>query len=414
MIYFYILSWFIFLVLSYKFTIIENSFLHLSPTKKEKLIDDGIDVKYIEKLNKDGKIYSTTLIGDYFSNGLSIIFLSMTFYKAFGNRFLYLGCILGIFFIILFGESLPKHIAKKNYESVIEKNKNFTIFIFYFLKPLVFFIRLLLSGIFKIFKINWSYKEPLMTEDDLKDAVSISLKEGIIDKSEVGIIENVMGFRDSFAKDIMTPRTDIVALDVNSTYEEIAKTIKEENFSRMPVYEDDLDNILGILYVKDLFSKTFTGSLKDNLDLLKQPYYTFEYKPIANLFNEMRHKKISIAIVSDEYGGTEGMISTEDLIEKIVGEINDEYDEEEDMDFIKLAPNKYLVDGSMNVEDLGHLLNKDFETEEFDSVAGYIIENIDRFPKKGEDIILNNIKFHIAEASKNRIDKIIVDINKNN
>ena len=130
MIYFYILSWFIFLVLSYKFTIIENSFLHLSPTKKEKLIDDGIDVKYIEKLSKDGKIYSTTLIGDYFSNGLSIIFLSMTFYKAFGNRFLYLGCILGIFFIILFGESLPKHIAKKNYESVIEKNKNFTIFIF--------------------------------------------------------------------------------------------------------------------------------------------------------------------------------------------------------------------------------------------------------------------------------------------
>ncbi len=410
----YIILFLISIYFSYKYTLIENALLNLTSSKLKNMEQDGINTKFWENIKSDAKTYSTILIGDYFANGIGVLSLSVYFFNHFGKYYEFLGALISIICVIVMGESLPKRLGRQSVEKILRKNAKFIKVSNILLRPMVLFIEAISRLILTITKVG-KVSEPLITEEELKDFVSLSMEEGIIDKSEVGIIENVMGFKDCFAKDIMTPRTDIVSLSLDATYDDIKNIIKEEYFSRMPVYDEDLDNIVGTLYVKDLFAVDFVGTLRDNKDILREANFTYEYKPVSSLFTEMRHKKISVSIVSDEYGGTEGMITIEDILEKIVGEINDEYDEEEDMDIIKLSNKRYLVDGSTNYEDLNHVLDTNLSSDEFDSVGGIIIEKIDRFPKKGENIEIDGINFHIEEVSKNRIDKVIVDLtNKKN
>lgn len=412
--YIYIILFLISIFLSYKYTLIENALLNLTSSKLKDMEQEGINTKFLEKIKSDAKTYSTILIGDYFANGIGVLSMSIYFFNTFGKYYELLGALISIIIVIVMGESLPKRLGRQSVEDILRKNIKFIKISNIVLRPLVLFIEAISRIILTITKVG-KVSEPLITEEELKDFVSLSMEEGIIDKSEVGIIENVMGFKDCFAKDIMTPRTDIVSLSLDSTYDDIKNIIKEEYFSRMPVYDEDLDNIVGTLYVKDLFAVDFVGTLRDNKDILREANFTYEYKPVSSLFTEMRHNKISVSIVSDEYGGTEGMITIEDILEKIVGEINDEYDEEEDMDIIKLTNKRYLVDGSTNYEDLNHVLDTNLSSEEYDSVGGIIIEKIDRFPEKGENIEIDGINFHVEEVSKNRIDKVIVDItNKKN
>lgn len=412
--YIYIILFLISIFLSYKYTLIENALLNLTSSKLKDMEQEGINTKFLEKIKSDAKTYSTILIGDYFANGIGVLSMSIYFFNTFGKYYELLGALISIIIVIVMGESLPKRLGRQSVEDILRKNIKFIKISNIVLRPLVLFIEAISRIILTITKVG-KVSEPLITEEELKDFVSLSMEEGIIDKSEVGIIENVMGFKDCFAKDIMTPRTDIVSLSLDSTYDDIKNIIKEEYFSRMPVYDEDLDNIVGTLYVKDLFAIDFVGTLRDNKDILREANFTYEYKPVSSLFTEMRHNKISVSIVSDEYGGTEGMITIEDILEKIVGEINDEYDEEEDMDIIKLTNKRYLVDGSTNYEDLNHVLDTNLSSEEYDSVGGIIIEKIDRFPEKGENIEIDGINFHVEEVSKNRIDKVIVDItNKKN
>lgn len=412
--YIYIILFLISIFLSYKYTLIENALLNLTSSKLKDMEQEGINTKFLEKIKSDAKTYSTILIGDYFANGIGVLSMSIYFFNTFGKYYELLGALISIIIVIVIGESLPKRLGRQSVEDILRKNIKFIKISNIVLRPLVLFIESISRLILTITKVG-KVSEPLITEEELKDFVSLSMEEGIIDKSEVGIIENVMGFKDCFAKDIMTPRTDIVSLSLDSTYDDIKNIIKEEYFSRMPVYDEDLDNIVGTLYVKDLFAIDFVGTLRDNKDILREANFTYEYKPVSSLFTEMRHNKISVSIVSDEYGGTEGMITIEDILEKIVGEINDEYDEEEDMDIIKLTNKRYLVDGSTNYEDLNHVLDTNLSSEEYDSVGGIIIEKIDRFPEKGENIEIDGINFLVEEVSKNRIDKVIVDItNKKN
>lgn len=412
--YIYIILFLISIFLSYKYTLIENALLNLTSSKLKDMEQEGINTKFLEKIKSDAKTYSTILIGDYFANGIGVLSMSIYFFNTFGKYYELLGALISIIIVIVIGESLPKRLGRQSVEDILRKNIKFIKISNIVLRPLVLFIESISRLILTITKVG-KVSEPLITEEELKDFVSLSMEEGIIDKSEVGIIENVMGFKDCFAKDIMTPRTDIVSLSLDSTYDDIKNIIKEEYFSRMPVYDEDLDNIVGTLYVKDLFAIDFVGTLRDNKDILREANFTYEYKPVSSLFTEMRHNKISVSIVSDEYGGTEGMITIEDILEKIVGEINDEYDEEEDMDIIKLTNKRYLVDGSTNYEDLNHVLDTNLSSEEYDSVGGIIIEKIDRFPEKGENIEIDGINFLVEEVSKNRIDKVIVDTtNKKN
>jgi putative hemolysin len=221
------------------------------------------------------------------------------------------------------------------------------------------------------------------------------------------MIYNVFEFGESQAKDVMTPRTDMVAVEINATYDEIIDLFKAEQFSRMPVYEDNTDNIVGILYIKDLIF--FEGN-QDKFDLkqiIRPPFFTYEFKGTSELFAEMRAKRTPMAIVLDEYGGTAGIVTMEDLVEEIVGDIEDEYDEkEEEIQVIK--EDEYIVDGSTRIDFLNEMIGTNIESEDFDSIGGFVIGILGRLPEPGENVEYDHIKFIVEDIDKNRIEKLRV------
>ena len=408
--YIYLILALVAIYFSYLFTLIENAYLALGSVKLSRLEDLEVkNISVIKKLVKKENIYSTTLILDYFSNSLSIIFTSLFFYDYFDILGLVIGIILSTIIIIIFGESLPRNLGKNNYEKIVPKYAKFLNFLITILRPFSMFINFLSQSIIKIVIKDKDYKAPIITEEDLIDAMDLGMEEGIINKNESRMIQNVIDFKDNYAKDIMTPRTDIVAIDIEESFDEIIEKISEYSYSRMPAYEDNLDNIVGILNVKDIFHMDRTKSLSDNKEFFKKAFFTFEYKPTGTLFSEMRQKKLSVAIVTDEYGGTEGMITFEDIFEKIVGQISDEYDKEEDEEILQVGPNKYIIEASINIDEINQIFGTELECQEFDSLGGYIIENIDRFPKLNEVITIGDLKFTIVKKTKNRIEKILVD-----
>ncbi|RVU55240.1 hemolysin family protein [Anaerosphaera multitolerans] len=409
--YIYLVLFLLFLFFSYEFTLIENAYFNLSTHRIKKLEEKEVkNLVTIKELHNNKKFYSTILIADYFSNAISALSFGLLLNVLYGFKGFIFSALLSPILIIIFGEMLPKSMAIQKYEKIVVKKTKLCSIIYLVLRPLVFIVDGLYSILAIVTRTHKNYEVPLITEDDLIDAFSLGMEEGILNKDESFFIENVFEFKDSLAKDIMTPRTDVIAVSLDDSYGEIIKIIKEEAFSRMPVYDGDLDNIVGILHVKDLLTISEKSTLRDNLDILKKTFYTFEFKPIGELFDEMRKNKISIAIVNDEYGGTEGLITMEDLIEKIVGSISDEYDEDEDEDIIKLGPSEYLIDGSMNLSNLNQILNLDLQSDETESIAGYIIENIDRFPKKDEILKIGDLQFKIKETSKNRIEKVTLKL----
>ena len=208
------------------------------------------------------------------------------------------------------------------------------------------------------------------------------------------------------AKEAMVQRLDIVAIDMEDSYEEIIDLFKTEKLSRMPVYEETIDDIIGILNIKDIIF--LSDEEIENFDIkkyMREAFFTYEFKKITQLLEEMKKDKSQMAIVVDEYGGTAGLITIEDLVEVIVGDIEDEYDEEED-EIQVISPNEFLVDGSTKISDVNEILNIELESEEFDSIGGYIIGYIRHIPEENEIIEMDNIKFNIESVDKNRIKKI--------
>lgn len=409
--YLFILLSLITLYFSFEFTLIENAFLTLSPLKIERLNElDVENMEFIKKVHKNKNLYSTTLILDFFSNSLCIVFASLFFYELWGYKRVPIGILLSTIIVIVFGQSLPRALGKINYDRIVSKRAKFIYYSIIIIKPLSIIINYISNSIIKLFTKNKSYKEPLITEDDIKEAMDLGIKEGILNRHESQMIANVFDFKEIYAKDIMTPRTDIIGIDINESYEDIVKKIVENNYSRMPVYDNNLDNIIGIFNVKDFFLMDRNKSILENTEYLKKPFFTFEYKPTSTLFNQMRQNKLSVAIVTDEYGGTKGMITYEDIFEKLVGQISDEYDTIEDEDIVNIAPGKYLIDGAVNIDDINQKFGTELECIEFDSIGGFIIEQIDRFPKLNEVIKIGDMKFTIVRSTSNRIEKLLLQI----
>lgn len=396
---------------SYKLTLIESAYMSLTGQKIKSIRESDKELKTFEKnLKNIDDILSVCLFGDFFFNMLCAVSISVLLYRIIDIWGLLLGTIISTTLIVVIGQMLPKSIGSSDSCEIALKDAGFINALKNILYPFTFITGRISNNIIKLSGKDIDLKGPLITEDKFKDMVNFSFKEGILGKNELGFIENVMGFSDSYAKDIMTPRTDIAALEINSSYEDILEIVKEEGFSRIPVYEEDIDNIVGILHIKDLFRYRGAKSLRDFKVHLRKPYYTFEYKEVSTLFTEMRSKKTGVAIVTDEYGGTEGMITMEDLIEKIVGSISDEYDEDDEEEIIKISENTYMVEGTVNLDDINHALGTELESEEYDTIAGYLIEHADRFPKAGEKFMIDEVLYIIKEISKNRIDKVIIKL----
>ena len=280
----------------------------------------------------------------------------------------------------------------------------------FLLTPVIFLIDHLAAGIMRLLGVDLNQKTAL-TESELKTYVEVGREDGVIENREKKIIYNVFDFGDSIARDIMVPRIDMACVSSSAAYNDVMNTFRREMFTRLPVYEENnQDHIIGHLNIKDLVL------LRDpqhfNMKrLMHQSYYTYEYKKTADLLKEMQQHSYGVAFVLDEYGNTVGMITLEDLIEEIVGDIRDEYDKDEEKQIRKYDDLTYLVDGSMSLDDVNDAIGSAFSSEDYDSIGGLIIEQLERLPQNGESVTLQDgTVLTVKGIRRNRIMKVLIHL----
>lgn len=385
----------------------ETALIALSKIRIRHMVEDGVKgAKLVEKLTEDpNKLLGAILIGNNIVNILASSLATTLFVSLVGPGGVGIATGVMTVLVLIFGEITPKSIAKQKSEQVsLKVSKPISVMVKLF-KPFIGIFTFISSGFIRLLGGDPKASEPFITEEELKTMVGVSEEEGVLEDVEKEMIFNVFDFADAQAKDVMVQRVDIVAVDSEATYEDVLEVIKKEQFSRIPVYNQTIDDIVGVLYVKDLI---IAGQNKDGFkvtDYMREPYYTFEFKKIKELFNEMKKTRNHISVVLDEYGGTVGIVTIEDLIEEVFGDIEDEYDDyENEIEVIK--EDEYVVDGSARLDDISDLIGVNMESEEFDSVGGLIIGELGRFPENKEEVNLSNIKFVVEEVDKNRIKKV--------
>lgn len=393
------------------FSASETALMSISKIDARHMVDQNIkNAKIVSKLLEDpNKLLGAILVGNNIVNIGASSLATVIATGILGSAGAGLATGLMTLLVLIFGEITPKSLStQKAHEVACFVARPISILVVIF-NPLVKVLMFISNLIIRIFGGKIDTSKPFITTDELKTIVTVSHEEGVIEEEEKEMIYNVFGFGDSFTKDVMIPRTDMIAVDANATYEEIIDLYKQEQFSRMPVYQESHDNIIGVIYVKDLLLKQLNPEDFVMADLLRDVYFVHEFKRIDELFKEMRSKKIGMAIVVDEYGGTSGIVTLEDLIEEIVGDIDDEYDMTEDS-FVKLNDKEYLVDGSFRISDFNDELHLDISSNEFDSIGGFIIGLLDRFPDEGEVVTYEGITFKVQETMNNRINKLKVTL----
>ena len=362
----------------------------------------------LEKVISDSpKMLSAVLIGNNIVNmSVSSLMTTLTI-KVLGNA--YVGIATGILtlLILIFGEITPKNMATIHAEKLALAYARIIYGFMFILTPVVFIVTKITSGVLLLFHIDPNAKANAMTEHELRTLVNVGQEEGVIENEEKQMIYNVFDFGDSTARDVMIPRIDMTFVNVDSTYDELMEIFSEDMHTRFPVYEDNTDNVIGIINMKDLliYPKDKPFSIRN---ILREPYFTYEYKATADLMIEMRKASVNLAIVLDEYGATAGLVTLEDLLEEIVGEIRDEYDEDEVEDIKEIQPDReYIVQGSAKLDDINETLHINLESEDYDSIGGYIIEQLDCLPKEGQSVTLENgIRLVVDHLDKNRIELV--------
>lgn len=352
-----------------------------------------------------GKMLSAILIGNNIVN-LSAASLTTTLAYSFGGSMVAIASGILTVLILLFGEITPKTMATIHSEKM---SLIYAPVISIFMKvmtPVIFVINGLSIGVLFLLRVDPNAKNNTMTENELRTIVDVSHEDGVIESDERQMINNVFDLGDARAKDVMVPRVHVTFADINSTYEELIDIFREDKYTRLPVFADTTDNVVGTINMKDLLLYDNTNGFHIR-DILREAYFTYEYKSISELLVEMRQASFNIAIVLDEYGETAGLITLEDILEEIVGEIHDEYDENEE-DFIQeIDEQEYIVEGSTNLDDLNDRLNLDLNSEEYDSLGGFIIERLDRLPEEGDRIDTEDgIHMVVEKLDKNRIELV--------
>ena len=361
----------------------------------------------LEVLDKYGKMLSAILIGNNIVN-LSASALATTLAIHIHFTVGIATAILTVV-ILIFGEIVPKNMAMINSEKMALLYASMISGLMKLLTPLIFVIDSLAKGIMKLVRVD-ADKKTAMTENELRTYVEVGHEDGVIESEEREMIYNVFDFGDAVAKDVMIPRIDMVTVDKEATYEEVMEVFKDCMYTRIPVFEEDKDNIIGLINIKDFILVEDKAKFKIS-DILRQAYYTYEFKKTADLLVEMRQKCFNVAFVLNEYGGTAGMITLEDLLEEIVGEIRDEYDSDEEQLIQKMQDRTYLVEGSMKLSDINDELGTDLQSEDYDSIGGLIIEHLDRVPEDGAQIVTDQgIRLQVQGVSQNRILKVIMEL----
>ena len=360
--------------------------------------------KVLEITANTDKMLSAILIGNNIVN-LSASALSTTLtLKVFGSSLVGVATGVLTFLILVFGEITPKNVASKNAEDMALKYIGIISVLVIVLTPVIYVVNKVAGIVISLFVKN-NDDNNMVTEDELRAMVEVSHEDGVIEKEEKKMIVNVVDFGDTVAGDIMLPRVDMVMVSVESSYGEILKIFREERYTRIPVYEESPDNVIGILNVKDflLIEDKENFSVKEHL---REPLYTYEYKKTSSLMVDMRKTGANIVIVLDEYGTTVGLITLEDMLEEIVGEIRDEFDADEDEGITKISETEYLIDGSTNLDDVNDRIGLELSSEEYESIGGIIMEKLGRLPVEGEVITFDNIILTVKKMDHARIEKV--------
>lgn len=403
------------LLLSAFFSSAETSMTSVNKIKILSLAEQGNKkARTLLKILEDsGRMLSTVLIGNNIVNLTASALATSLSIRIWGSTAVGLATGVLTLLILIFGEISPKTLATIHSEKLALNYAGTIIFLMRILTPVIFLINNLSLLFLRLMRVDPSAKMNTMTEHELRTILDVSHEDGVIESEERQMIYNVFDFGDSLAKDIMVPRVDMVFVNVNSTYQEVITIFKEEKFTRLPVYEGTTDNVIGVIIIKDLIF--YDVSREFNIrDIMREPHFTYEYKKTSELMLEMRQDFINFTIVLDEYGATAGLVTLEDLLEEIVGEIRDEYDKDEEDLIRQINDREFIVEGSMKLDDLNDALNLDLESEDYDSIGGYIIERLDHLPGTGESVVSDNeIKLVVDAVEKNRIDKVHIYLPEN-
>ncbi len=308
--------------------------------------------------------------------------------------------------ILIFGEITPKSLATLYAEQISLKVGGIIYFLGRILTPVIFIVNKLSLGILMLFRIDTTNKVSAITENELRTIVDVSHEEGVIESEERRMITNVVDFGDSLAKDVMVPHIDMEFVNVDDSYDELIEAFEKEKYSRLPVYDETKDNVIGVINLKDVF---FYKDKPENFHIrehMREPYFTYEFQKTSELLIELRKASAAVAIVLDEYGATAGLITLEDLLEEIVGEIRDEYDDDEVDPIQIIGEDEFLAEGTARLDEINEAIGLSLESDDYDSIAGHIINLLEHLPKKGESVQEDNILYTVAEMDKNRIDKV--------
>lgn len=355
-----------------------------------------------------GKMLSAILIGNNIVNlSASSISTSLAIH-LFGNTGAGIATGILTFLILIFGEVTPKTMATIKADSMSLTVAAPIGLLMKILTPVIFIINKLSLELMFLLHVNIKDAQKKMTEEELRTIVDVSQENGVIEHEERDMIHNLFDFGDAEAKEIMVPRIDMTFVQADATYQEVLDIFRQDMFTRLPVYEDSTDNVIGIINMKDFLLQNDTPEFSVR-NLLREPYFTYEHKNTADLFLEMRKSSISLAIVLDEYGVTAGLITLEDLLEEIVGEIRDEYDADEEDDITRISDREFYVLGSANLNDVSEALSLHFTSDDYDTIGGYCLGLLDHLPEKNEIILTdNNILLRIDRMEKNRIERIYI------
>ena len=364
--------------------------------------------KVLKVTENTDKMLSAILIGNNIVNLTASSISTALTLKIFGSKLVGIATGILTFLILVFGEITPKNVASKNAEKMALVYIGVISFLVTLLTPVIFIVNTVAKFVISIFNKNGDDNNAV-TEEELRAMVEYSHEEGVIENEEKKMIVNVVDFGDTVAGDIMVPRVDMVMVDEKSSYEEILQVFREERYTRIPVYEETPDNVIGILNVKDFL----LIEDKENFvmkELLREPLYTYEYKKTSALMMDMRKTGANIVIVLDEYGITAGLITLEDMLEEIVGEIRDEFDADEDEGITKVSDLEYLIDGSTNLDDINDRIGLSLSSEEYESIGGLIMEKLGRLPVEGEIINFDNIVLTVKKMDHARIEKVCLKL----
>jgi HCC hlyC/corC family transporter len=391
------------------FSSAETALINMSKIRLKHLVKENVkNADKLEKLYEDSnKLIGAILIGNNIVNVATSSIATIITTSRFSNAGLGISVGLTTLVILIFGEITPKNLALQNSESISLFVAPIILFLVRIFTPILFILNNISKLLSSLLGQRNDDKKPTITQDELKTIVDVSNQEGVLQTDETEMIQNIFEFKDLTVDDIMIQRRDIVAISSDMSYDEIIEVFKNRQLSRLPIYEDTIDDIIGVLYAKDLFFNEHNKEEFDIKTLMREPVFVNEFVKISDFFKKMQQVKTHIAIVLDEYGGVAGIVTMEDLVESIVGDIYDEYDQQ-DEEVRKVKENIYVINGNSKLTEIQELLQVELVSKDYESLGGYLMDKMGKIPTQGDIYEDDNFKFIISSMDKNRINKVKV------